>query len=156
MDGNYPNGDLVLDRNGSLYGVTLSGGKDPCAQNLQTCGIVYQLNPPSGTGKTWTENILHIFSYADGYQPIGPVVLGPGGAIYGGTSGGGPYGLGEVFQLRPPSTPGGKWSLVKLYVITPQSGFSDVAGPLTFHGGALFGATAGGLQVSGQVFAITP
>ena len=54
-DGLAPNGSLIADAAGNLYGVA-SGGAN--------FGVVFELSPSSG-GK-WTETTLHSFSYSDG------------------------------------------------------------------------------------------
>jgi uncharacterized repeat protein (TIGR03803 family) len=52
--------------------------------------------------------VLHSFGSAgDGTAPIGGLILGPNGALYGATSTGGAFNGGAVFALAPPSKPGG-------------------------------------------------
>src|ERR1700730_3660391 len=51
-DGYYPNGGVVVDSKGNIYGTTTAGGGycEPSG-----CGIVFKLSP------TGTETILHAF-----------------------------------------------------------------------------------------------
>jgi uncharacterized repeat protein (TIGR03803 family) len=97
-DGSYPQGTLVFDASGSLYGTTAGGG---LGCNGSLCGVVYQLTPQSGG--TWKETILHHFESAeDGSQPQAGLLLDNAGHLYGTTEyGGGRYGYGTVFQITP-------------------------------------------------------
>jgi uncharacterized repeat protein (TIGR03803 family) len=44
-DGANPNGDLVMDASGNLYGTTSSGGDSSCYQGGGGCGLVFKLTP---------------------------------------------------------------------------------------------------------------
>src|SRR5882724_3702661 len=60
--GNYPDGTVVLDGAGNLFGSTQSGAN--------CCGTVYELSPASGGG--WTHKVLRGFglnSYGAGVAP---------------------------------------------------------------------------------------
>jgi len=90
--GYLPNGNLVFDSAGNLYGATeFGGGKGTtCNGFYQYCGAVFELSPPKTKGGKWTEKVLHGFaSGADGANPNGGLVLDSKGAIYGTTYGGG-------------------------------------------------------------------
>jgi uncharacterized repeat protein (TIGR03803 family) len=54
-DGATPIGDLVVNQDGSLYGITVGGGQ-------YGQGTVYQLSPPSASGGAWTETVLYSFA----------------------------------------------------------------------------------------------
>jgi uncharacterized repeat protein (TIGR03803 family) len=97
-DGAYPQGTLVFDASGNLYGTTLDGGLG-CNQSL--CGTVFKLTPRSNG--TWKETILHQFESAeDGSEPQAGLLLDSSGNLYGTTSvGGGRYGYGTVFEITP-------------------------------------------------------
>ena len=97
-DGAYPGfGDLVFDPSGNIYGTTGNGGN-------ANAGMVFQLTP-SGGG--WRENVLYTFTGGyDGNGPLGGVILGSAGNLYGTTFQGGDgsclYGpCGTVFELTP-------------------------------------------------------
>src|SRR5580698_4872809 len=82
-DGANPESNLVMGSNGALYGTTKSGG-------LDNQGTVFELAPPAQPGGAWTETVLHPFTGAgDGQYPIGALVIGANGDLYGTTSGGG-------------------------------------------------------------------
>ncbi len=97
-DGASPQGNLVLDATGNLYGTTTAGG---IGCNGSLCGVVYRLTPQSGG--TWNETILHHFESAeDGSQPQAGLLLDNAGHLYGTTLyGGGRYGYGTVYEIIP-------------------------------------------------------
>ena len=46
VDGAYPDGAVLLDANGNLYGSTLYGGTGTCSINSYTgCGVVWEITP---------------------------------------------------------------------------------------------------------------
>jgi len=101
-DGGYPNGGLVRDAQGNLYGTTWIGGGNYETCNPYSmpvgCGVVYKLDP---SGKLTT---LHIFSnLADGGYPNGDLVMDAEGNLYGTTTGGGDptCSCGVVFKVTP-------------------------------------------------------
>jgi hypothetical protein len=84
--GYLPNGSLVFDSAGNLYGATMFGGGQgtTCDPFYQYCGAVFELSPPKTKGGKWTENVLHAFKGGmDGANPNGGLVLDNKGAVYG-------------------------------------------------------------------------
>jgi hypothetical protein len=73
---------------------------------------------------------LHSFAGgADGAYPVGGLALGANGVLYGTTTIGGdpsnctnPQGCGTVYQLTPPSKPGGSWSETVIYAYPSVNG----------------------------------
>jgi hypothetical protein len=136
--GYLPNGNLVFDNAGNLYGATTFGGGHgtTCNDFYQYCGAVFELSPPKTKGGKWTEKVLHGFkSGTDGANPNGGLVFDSKGAIYGTTYIGGfncPHnegeGCGTVFRLKPPSKKGGAWAETVLHRFNP--GNSDGELPL--------------------------
>jgi uncharacterized repeat protein (TIGR03803 family) len=96
-DGARPNGELVFDAAGNLYGTTTTGGANNGGQ-----GTVFELSPSKGG---WTETVLYSFcaqpNCTDGYAPSGPLIFDSLGNLYGTTGGGGTGGGGTVFELSP-------------------------------------------------------
>jgi hypothetical protein len=85
----------------------------------------------------------------DGCGPETPLVVGPDGVLYGTTSGA--CGAGTIFQLMPPPSAGGAWTLTTLCKFAPYS----VSGALTLGpDGTLYGTAQDGS--GGIVFALTP
>src|SRR3954451_9726630 len=92
-DGIVPQGRLLLDYYGNLYGTTIEGGTGQCTDSLYNvvgCGVVYKLTPPVRGQTTWTESILHNFTGPDGALPQVGLLIDAAGARYGPPSGGGP------------------------------------------------------------------
>lgn len=97
-DGGDPEGNLVADSAGDLYGTTFLGGSDDNA------GVAYELAKSSGV---WNETVIHTFgsSRQDGISPMAGMVFGPNGSLYGTTAYGGKVteghgiGFGVVFEL---------------------------------------------------------
>ena len=87
-DGSGPNGNLLLDGAGNLYGTTTTGGSFGD-------GTIFKLSP------TGDFALLHSFTGgSDGRVPETGLTLDPAtGDLYGTTSGGGANGWGGVFKL---------------------------------------------------------
>jgi uncharacterized repeat protein (TIGR03803 family) len=100
-DGSTPNGGLIMDAKGLLYGTTQWAGNLNCFSGLG-CGVVFKLS------KGGKQTVLHTFTLkADGGIPVNGVVQDANGNLYGTTGYGGklscnaPYGCGVVFKLTP-------------------------------------------------------
>jgi len=159
-DGCDPQGNLAMDGNGVLYGVTTGcGAADE--------GTIFSLTPPAAPGASWTETLLYTFGGApDGANPQAGVITGSGGVLYGTTSLGGAANLGTVFSLTPATVPGGSWTEAILYSfagkkghgVAPNGGLalSTVTG--TLYGVTEFtGLTRHGVHYgSGAVFELKP
>jgi uncharacterized repeat protein (TIGR03803 family) len=93
-DGANPDGDLIFDASGNLYGVTLDGG------GPHNFGTAFELTPGASG---WTETILHDFHLNgfDGANPGTTLLLDASGNIYGSTSRGGTANEGAVFEIVP-------------------------------------------------------
>jgi hypothetical protein len=166
-DGQLPIGDLVFDKQGSLYGATqFGGGYGSCNSPFdQHCGTVFELSPPKTKGGEWKEKVLYSFkSGKDGANPNGGLVFDSKGVIYGTTyfggnetgecSGGvGGTGCGTVFALQPPGTRGGAWTNKVLHRFNGQDGATPAAGVVFGGNGNLYGTTyAGAVSGNGAVF----
>jgi uncharacterized repeat protein (TIGR03803 family) len=172
-DGYLPNGDLVFDSAGNLYGATMyGGGYGSCnAPYYQYCGTVFELSPPKRKGGKWAEKVLDRFAgiasgkrYGDGANPNGGLVLDSKDAIYGTTNIGGyncPHssnqGCGIVFKLNPPAERGGAWGKDVLRRFNESDGCYPDAGVIFDSGGNVYGTTVcGGSDGVGTVFELKP
>src|ERR1700733_13624957 len=84
-DGALPNGPLVADSAGNLYGTTYYGGSTNC---FDGCGTVFRLAPDG------TETVSYAFcskdtACPDGNNPDSPLILDSSGTLYGTTELGG-------------------------------------------------------------------
>jgi len=155
-DGYLPNEGIVFDAAGNLYGTTNRGGSN-CQGPAKGCGTVFELTTSQGGG--WTENVIWNFCpagnqpfCADGEYPGSGLIIDGEGNLYGVAGNGGTYGLGVVFELVPPSIPGGAWTQITLW------NFSDLPnGPLIMDSaGNLYGTTySGGPGCCGSVFELS-
>src|ERR1700733_13909644 len=155
-DGRVPLGALVADGAGNLYGTTSEGGNSTNCTN--GCGTIFELSPPATAGGAWTDTILHSFQGAplDGAGPFGALIFDYQGNLYGTTTSGGGGNGGSVFELSPPSTPGGAWTETVLWA----NSASDATDGSQLYGkvvmdpeGNLYGTTyAGGSHGAGTVF----
>jgi hypothetical protein len=158
-DGGGPVG-LSLGSNGVLFGAT-SG-----ASGTTSC-TVFSLTPPAAPGGAWTLDTIYSFAYA--YVSIGPSAptIGPNGLLYGTTTYGGNTacsnpentGCGTVFELTPPSAPGGSWLFTTIYSFTGgNDGYWPYGGVAIGPNGLFYGTTAyGGASIyNGTIYALTP
>jgi uncharacterized repeat protein (TIGR03803 family) len=153
-DGSYPEGTLLLDPAGNIYGTTSTRGG-----NL--LGTVFQLEKSQGG---WTLNTLHTFTGdGDGAVPEAGLVR-RGNSVFGTTYNGGTYSLCGIFGASPCGTvyeltsvkQGVEYSVVYSFMGTP-----DAAQPedslWVDPSGNLYGAgSTGGTTGYGAVFEITP
>jgi uncharacterized repeat protein (TIGR03803 family) len=103
-DGSAPKGTLVAGPGNVFYGTTSQGGANGN-------GTVFSLTKQGGK---WTKTIIHNFTGADGGDPSGALLLGSDGALYG-SAGGGQFGKGVVFQLKPPASAGAPWTETPIF-----------------------------------------
>ena len=157
-DGESPQGALVIDSAGNLYGVTPLGGG-------RKLGVVYELTPEAGSG--WKEKIIHTFvGGSDGRSPQAGLIIDEKGNLYGTTYQGGTgtncgaFACGTVFELSPKSN--GAWTEKILYSF--KGGTSDGQNPSAplvmdsagnLYGTTAFGGSAGSVS-SGTVFEVGP
>jgi uncharacterized repeat protein (TIGR03803 family) len=145
--GGYGNGNLLMDKEGNLYGTTASGG--PYGQ-----GVVFKLHP---TKTGWRETILHAFQGGanDGTSVNGPLTFGPDGNIYGTTAFGlqpSGQGYGGVFQL----TKSGKITWVWTFTAGADgTAPAPIAGTVVFdQAGNLYGVSYVGSDTG--IFKLSP
>jgi uncharacterized repeat protein (TIGR03803 family) len=104
------------------------------------------------------ETIYKFSGPPDGSAPQG-LAAGPQGVLYGMTAHGGSASYGTVFQLTPPSSPGGMWTKSTLYEFTGAygSGANPVSAPVVGKDGSIYGATSGSVYVyNSTIFQLQP
>jgi uncharacterized repeat protein (TIGR03803 family) len=171
-DGGAPFGGVVRDASGTLYGTAFAGG-------VNSNGVVFKLTPPAPGHSTWTETVLHDFSYDwvlkvhDGAGPCSGLIMDASGALYGTTIGGGATsqfgtGYGTVFKLMPPGPGQTAWTETVLYYFAGGADGQSPSSGLTIDStGALYGTThyggtgtcqddRGSVVGCGTVFKLTP
>jgi uncharacterized repeat protein (TIGR03803 family) len=140
-DGGNPQGGLIMDQQGNLYGATTNGGIYSSGGGF--AGTVFKLTPPSTSGGTWTESILWNFGNGtDGSQPLDTLAMDKIGNLYGTTVSGGDSGQGTVFKLMPPSTTGGNWTESVLWSFgSGVDGAVPTGGVILDSSGSIYGTT---------------
>ena len=152
-DGALPNGGLIVDGRGNIYGTTTVGGTGLCTEStagpVVGCGTVFKLSRTSRGA--WNYSVLHNFhgtgesgTAQDGRWPSGGVTLDSSGNVYGTTAFGGFFSHGMVFKLSP--TRGVPWTEKFLHSFGRNStdGLAPSGGLVLDAAGNLYGTTANG------------
>ena len=152
-DGAVPAGGLLLASDGNFYGLTNYGGD-------YNYGTVYRITPGGA------ESVLYAFSEdflskvnPDGANPVGTLIEGSDGYLYGNTGNGGQYLGGTVFRLMPngPSVSPGAETLYSFLNQSPLDGAGPQCGLVAGPDGDFYGTTpSGGPDGAGTVFRVTP
>ena len=88
--GRLPYGSMIQASNGALYGMTSAGG-----HRTADAGTIFKVKA-DGTGHV----VLHRFDRDTGTRPMGSLVQGADGALYGQTYSGGFLGYGTIFKIN--------------------------------------------------------
>ena len=134
-DGAHPFGGVTLDPAGNLYGTAADGALG--------YGTIFKLTRGE---PSWVLTTLRRFHGSDGADPESPLILGPDGAVYGTTRGGGQYGAGTIFRLEPMRCSGTlcPWTETVLYDFARGRDGSSPLGHLIFdQAGRMYGTSAG-------------
>jgi hypothetical protein len=154
-DGANPNGGLVLDSRGDVFGTTYIGGYNCPHNSNQGCGTVFELHPPSTKGGAWAEKIIHRFNPANSHEawPMAGLIVDRNGRLFGTTH------EDTVFRLAPSSKSPGSWTETILYSFKGRGASYALDAPVIFDStGNLFStvyAGSGG-SVDGNVFRLRP
>ena len=168
--GNNPDGTLLRNASGALYGATHFGGY--FIGTYSYSGTLFKMSPPAPGQMKWTFSVLHSFlGDPDGANPNSSLVMDANGSLYGTTFTGGDPTIdqGLVYKLTPPAPGTTKWTLNVLhafhysFVYKLNDGSSPQAGVIMDKNGALYGTTVFGGSTAdpsavgyGTVFKLTP
>lgn len=152
-DGENPRGNLLIDKNGNVYGTTPTGG-------ASNGGTVFELQKAQAG---WTHVVLYDFcslnGCADGAEPEG-LTFDKAGNLYGTTSSGGRNrcyegGCGTVYEL---SSVGSSWKETVIHSFNNNGdGYYPNPGVTFGESGSLYGTTAsGGGYGYGLIFVLKP
>jgi uncharacterized repeat protein (TIGR03803 family) len=153
-DGNNPEGALLMDSKGNLYGTTMGSG-------AYNCGVLFELTPTTGA-----ETVLYSFgaTTTDGTYPSATLVEDKKSNFYGTSSSGGSTGYGTLFKVGQVTVVVNKkktkvWEETILYNFGASSTDGQYPnGTLLMNtAGNLYGTTyAGGTNTDGTVFEVIP
>lgn len=155
-NGSDPQGSLMMDAGGNLYGTTQTGGS-------KGFGVVFELTK---TGSGWKSSTLRTFTdeSGDGAVPNTALVMMDGN-LYGTTGSGGggrslcggwgAQGCGEAFELSPS---GSRWRKATLHNFTGRSDGEYPQGLIVDTNGNAFGMTHTGDPALNNdvIFELTP
>ena len=152
-DGYEPNGGLVFDSSGNVYGTTELGAEGDA-------GAVFMLSPSQGG---WSETNLYNFQYSgDGAYPRGNLAIDQAGNVIGTTETGGASDshctfafCGVVFELTHTSS-GWVESVLHTFIYATDGG-NPSGGLIADAEGNLYGGTGnGGVNGGGTVYELSP
>lgn len=136
-DGGVPNGGLVIDKSGNLYGTTFVGGSSGL-------GTVFEVTA-SGSFST----LYNFPDSAHGSHPNAALTLGSDGNLYGTTQYGGASNRGTVFKLD-----NGTETVLYSFSGAPDGAYPQAQ--VVFHGSDLYGTTTeGGSSDNGTIFRLS-
>lgn len=134
--GARPVGQVVVDAQGDIYGVTIVGGTDEL-------GTLFKVAAGARTA-----TIVHQFTGTGGSAPVGNLVLDSHGNLFGITQFGGAKDSGTLFEL-----PAGSATLQTLYSFDPATGASPAGGLVVDANDNIYGtAQTGGANGNGIIF----
>jgi uncharacterized repeat protein (TIGR03803 family) len=133
LDGGSPQSTPILSSTGELFGTAFGGGSNGY-------GVVFGLTPPTSSGGTWTEHVIHNFDFtSSGAFPWGGLVADLSGNMYGVTESGGANGNGTAFEITRPSQTGS--TEITLHSFGPAEGQNPVGNMTLDAAGNLYGTT---------------
>lgn len=134
-DGGVPKGSLILASDGNLYGTTSTGGTN-------TYGTIFRITPAGN----YTV-LRHLNSSTDGAYPMGSLVQGSDGNLYGMTSAGGTGQNGTIFKISLT----GAFTVLRHLVLSTDGGAPE-GNLVQGTDGNFYGMT----NSSARIFQITP
>ena len=140
-DGSSPQGGVVIDAAGNIFGTTQSGGST-------NDGSVYELQP---SGSTYTEQVILSYSVSDGDQPVATPAMDSADDIFSIAPTGGKSDWGTVVKLQP--TGKGKYRKAAFHAFDVTDGATPEG---IIRAGSVFYATTyfGGASNAGTIVSI--
>ena len=141
-DGCFPFATLIEGSDGNLYGTTLQGG-------ASAHGTIFKIDK-TGSGFALLKSFA--CGSADGCSPLGPLVEGSDGSLYGTTFQGGSAAAGTVFKI---AKDGSDFAVLKSFTCAIDDSCGSTAGLIEGSDGNLYGTNqGGGVSNEGTVFKI--
>ncbi len=147
--GSDPQGNLLIDSVGNLYGITYDGG--------MRSGTVYRLNVPKAGAARYTLSLLHVFKQPESAFPMAGLLANSAGELFGTTGGDGGGDYGSVFRLQPPPAGSGSWkkTVLNQFEGDPANGAVPNNTLIADSAGNLYGTTLmGGANNFGTVYEV--
>jgi uncharacterized repeat protein (TIGR03803 family) len=134
-----PQGTLVRDSAGNLYGTAANGGDSSLCFEGFGCGVVFEIS-------NGVETVLHTFTAnGDGITPTSGLIMDASGNLYGTTAGGGAKNYGTVYELSPNGSGGFNYAVIYSFQGAAVRDGASPHSPLTLDSqGNLYGSTAAG------------
>ena len=146
-DGAYPQGELIADAAGNLFGTAGHGG-------AYGDGVVFEIAKTSD-GYASTPTVLASFNGADGANPRAALIVDAAGNLFSITSAGGAYGDGVVFEIAKTSD-GYASTPTVLTSFNGADGATANAALMADAAGDLFGTTIyGGASGDGTAYELS-
>ncbi len=147
-----PQGGVLFDQHGNLWGTTYLGGADDCLdpQEPEPCGVLFELTP-SGSG--WNYRTAYEFEASVGGGPTGTLINDQSGNLYGTLDENGANGNGGVYQFNLSS------GVRMLYGVSgnPEANYGPQGGVVMDQAGNLYGVDPyNGAYNEGFVFKLSP
>ena len=139
-----PGSPFIFGKDGSLYGTAAYD--------------VFRLVPPAVSGGAWRHQRLVTFPEGiSGSIPSSGVTMDQSRNLYGTSASSGLSGFSSAFEISPPATKGGPWTLITLQRFgTGLDSNQPRGGLVRGTDGAFYGATSANAGGNGYVFKIVP
>lgn len=151
-DGAQPSAPFLLGKDGNLYGAASIGGDGGE-------GTIFRISPEGKFERLYAFGLsTDMQTNPDGGQPLGALVQGPDGILYGTTAAFGPGGAGTIYKIAPDA----EFAVVHAFMqLDDNRENPDGAAPsvgLTAAGdGSFYGTTLlGGRRGTGTIFRVWP
>ncbi len=147
--GAVPNDTLYRDAQGVLYGTDAIGG-------VNGFGTAFTLTPPVLGQTKWTRREIVEFTFPD-VTPFNGLVPGPGGALYGVSTGVALGTAGTVFRLVPPAAGQTRWRKETVFQFNGLDGAVPYGLLTSDRHGGFYGSTyVAGSKGGGTLFHLLP